>query len=118
MADKKDLEPFSLEFKSPADDAWYNVFVLPEKDYNILRIKYCDFPDENDNVFDANSFNTLNELEDFADRFRPESHQLQDSECFLVHRGMVVCASYSFRDDDLRFYDAVIDEVCVCLIHS
>ncbi|CAK9316119.1 unnamed protein product [Citrullus colocynthis] len=95
-----------LEFRWD-DDAWYNVTVKLEGDD--LRISYCEFDKEHDNVFNANHFRSLSELSDFEARFRPLSRQLQDSECPNVVPGMPVCASYSSRADDVRFYDALVE---------
>ncbi|XP_038888478.1 uncharacterized protein LOC120078315 isoform X2 [Benincasa hispida] len=95
-----------IEFQCD-DDAWYNVTVKLEGDD--LRISYCEFGEEHDNVFNANHFRSLSELSNFEARFRPLSRQLQDSECPNVDPGMPVCASYSSQADDVRFYDALVE---------
>uniref|UniRef100_A0A0A0LGL0 SAWADEE domain-containing protein n=1 Tax=Cucumis sativus TaxID=3659 RepID=A0A0A0LGL0_CUCSA len=95
-----------LEFLSD-DDAWYNATVKLEGD--VLRVSHCEFSKEHDNVFDADHFQSLLELSVFEARFRPLSRQLQDYECPNVHPGMPVCASYSSRADDVRFYDARLE---------
>ncbi|KAE8651356.1 uncharacterized protein LOC101219940 [Cucumis sativus] len=97
-----------LEFLSD-DDAWYNATVKLEGD--VLRVSHCEFSKEHDNVFDADHFQSLLELSVFEARFRPLSRQLQDYECPNVHPGMPVCASYSSRADDVRFYDARLEGV-------
>ncbi|XP_022135663.1 uncharacterized protein LOC111007565 isoform X2 [Momordica charantia] len=97
----------SIEFRCLDDDAWYNVAVKLEGD--ALRIMYCGFAVEHDNVFSANDFRSLSDLSDFEARFRPLSRQLQDCECRKVDPGMAVCASYSSRIDDVRFYDALVE---------
>ncbi|XP_023554491.1 uncharacterized protein LOC111811711 isoform X2 [Cucurbita pepo subsp. pepo] len=97
-----------LEFRSD-DNAWYNVTVKLEGD--VLRISYSEFAGEHDNVFTANHFRSLSELSDFEGRFRPLSRQLQDYECPNIDPGMPVCASYSSRADDVRFYDALVEGV-------
>lgn len=97
-----------LEFRSD-DDAWYNVTAKLEGD--VLRVSYCEFAGEHDNIFNANAFRSLSELSDFEARFRPSSRQLQDFECPNVGPGMAVCASYSSRADDVRFYDALVEGV-------
>ncbi|XP_062107119.1 uncharacterized protein LOC133818340 [Humulus lupulus] len=110
-----DDEEARLEFRSYPDDAWYSVRVLVEGDSgDVLRIKYCNFPDDNDNVFRAGEFRDIKHLSDFASRFRPVSSQLQDSECSQVVQGLLVCASHHFRTDDIRFYDAIVEGVGHC----
>ncbi|TYK31453.1 uncharacterized protein E5676_scaffold455G007670 [Cucumis melo var. makuwa] len=103
-----DASSGDLEFLSD-DDAWYNANVKLQG--KVLRVSYCEFSEEHDNVFDADHFQSLSELSVFEARFRPMSRQLQDSECPNVHPGMPVCASYSSRADDVRFYDALVEGV-------
>lgn len=103
-----------LEFRSD-DNAWYNVTVKLEGD--VLRISYSEFAGEHDNVFTANHFRSLSELSDFEGRFRPLSRQLQDYECPNIDPGMPVCASYSSRADDVRFYDALVEGVRSFTLH-
>ncbi|KAK7304862.1 hypothetical protein VNO77_42754 [Canavalia gladiata] len=100
---------YTTEFRTFNDDAWYSVCVLLEGE--ALRIKYFDFSDEDDNVFEPSDFRDSEQLEDFKRRFRPISKQLQDSECHLLAEGTTVCACHYFRDDDIRFYDAIVDGV-------
>ncbi|XP_024026652.1 uncharacterized protein LOC21388354 isoform X2 [Morus notabilis] len=104
----------TLEFRSYGDDAWYSVRVWAEGDSGDgehLRVRYCGFPDAHDNVFRRDDFGELKKLDDFAARFRPISLQLQDSECSRAPTGLLVCASHYFRDDDVRFYDALVEAV-------
>ncbi|KAA0063324.1 agenet domain protein [Cucumis melo var. makuwa] len=103
-----DASSGDLEFLSD-DDAWYNATVKLQG--KVLRVSYCEFSEEHDNVFDADHFQSLSELSVFEARFRPMSRQLQDYECPNVHPGMPVCASYSSRADDVRFYDALVEGV-------
>ncbi|KAF4349677.1 uncharacterized protein LOC115717198 [Cannabis sativa] len=110
-----DVEDARLEFRSYPDDAWYTVRVLVEGDYSdVLRIKYCNFPDDGDSIFRTAEFKDQDHFKDFASRFRPVSSQLQDSECSLVARGLLVSASHHFKTDDIRFYDAIVEEVDHC----
>lgn len=103
-----DLSPeCAIEFRAFEDDAWYSVKLLPERDDD-LRIKYVNLSEEHDFVFKARN---LKELEDFEGRFRNVSAQLQDNECRSVVEGMKVCASHSFSNGDIRFYDALVKEV-------
>lgn len=100
---------YSVEFKSYNDDAWYTVAVFLEGE--TLRIKYSGFSDEQDNLFEPTDFQTLKHLDEFKERFRPLSKQLQDNECRQLVQGVKVCACHSFSNDDVRFYDAVVDGV-------
>jgi hypothetical protein len=99
-----------LEFRA-GDGAWYSVRVELEGEEEVLRVKYVGFTEEEDNKFRASDFKSRTEVEKFMDRFRAVSVQVQDSDCSKVVTGNRVCASYSERDDDVRFYDAVIDGV-------
>nr|POF10433.1 hypothetical protein CFP56_04659 [Quercus suber] len=51
-------------------------------------------------------------------RFRPISVQVQDSDCSKVSVGDIVCASFAFREDDVCFYDALVDGSDVDLIKT
>ncbi|TYI18584.1 hypothetical protein ES332_A07G101800v1 [Gossypium tomentosum] len=75
-------ECYNAEFRSYPDDAWYNVRVL----------------------FAGNSGDKMRV------KFHKASAQLQDPDCSMVVKGMRVCSSDSFGNDDVRFYDAIIDE--------
>ncbi|XP_059449652.1 uncharacterized protein LOC132180743 isoform X2 [Corylus avellana] len=101
-----------LEFRA-GDDAWYSVRVEleGEEEEEVLRVKYLGFSEEEDNKFRASDFKSGREVEKFKDRFRAVSVQVQDSDCSKVVTGNRVCASYSDRDDDVRFYDAFVDGV-------
>ncbi|KAF8412631.1 hypothetical protein HHK36_000600 [Tetracentron sinense] len=98
----------SLDFLS-SDDAWYSVQLLLDND--TLTVKYCNFSDVFNERFKVGDFKSLEEVEDFKERFRPTSVQLQDHECSKVIEGMTVCASHVFGENDIRFYDAVIETV-------
>ncbi|XVF21170.1 hypothetical protein REPUB_Repub12eG0067700 [Reevesia pubescens] len=105
-------ECYNMEFRSYADDAWYSVRVFLEGEKgDRLRVKYYNFPDDQDSVFLAESFKTKDEIYEFKGRFRKVSAQLQDADCFKVVKGMRVCASGSFSHDDNRFYDAIVEDV-------
>ncbi|KAG6785168.1 hypothetical protein POTOM_010894 [Populus tomentosa] len=106
---------YDVEFRSLSDDAWYSVCTV--LDGEKLTLKYQNFSDDDDSIFEVKNFKTLEELERLKDRFRPISAQLQDNECHKVVGGVVVCASHSFDGSDNRFYDAVIDDV-VHMEHS
>ena len=102
-------EEYTTEFRAYNDDAWYTVRVLLEGER--LIVKYQNFSDENDEAFEPSRFGDCEDLEDFKERFRPLSRQLQDAECRRFGPGARVCACHSFAPDDVRFYDAVIDGV-------
>ncbi|KAG7984948.1 hypothetical protein I3843_04G186300 [Carya illinoinensis] len=98
-----------LDFRATSDDAWYSVMV--ELDGDIMRLQYCGFSEEHDQVFKASDFKSLSEVDDFEARFRPMSVQVQDSECSKVLQGDVVCTAFSFQHEDVRFYDALVEGV-------
>ncbi|XP_034908191.1 uncharacterized protein [Populus alba] len=100
---------YDVEFRSLSDDAWYSVCTV--LDGEKLTLKYQNFSDDDDCIFEVKNFKTLEEVERLKDRFRPISAQLQDNECHKVVGGVVVCASHSFDGSDNRFYDAVVDDV-------
>lgn len=102
-----------LDFRATSDDAWYSVMV--ELDGDIMRLQYCGFSEEHDQVFKASDFKSLSEVDDFEARFRPMSVQVQDSECSKVLQGDVVCTAFSFQHEDVRFYDALVEGVSVSL---
>ncbi|XP_057985150.1 uncharacterized protein LOC131169806 [Hevea brasiliensis] len=100
---------YDVEYRSKTDDAWYSVRTLLSGEK--LTVKYYNFCDVYDDVFEPQDFKTVEEIEEFKKRFRSLSVQLQDSECRKVAEGTVVCVSHFFSDFDVRFYDAVVDGV-------
>ncbi|CAN1781306.1 hypothetical protein LINPERHAP1_LOCUS15395 [Linum perenne] len=100
---------YNLEFHCMTDDAWYNVCAI--FDHNKLTVKYEGFDDADDDLFEPQRFSSLAQIEEFKSRFRPISHQLQDWECLKLTKGMTVCVSHSFNDNDNLFYDGAIDDV-------
>ncbi|KAL5708717.1 hypothetical protein ACHQM5_019483 [Ranunculus cassubicifolius] len=105
------------------DEAWYSVRLTLHGE--TLTVKYCDHSDQFDLHFKAADFKDIKELEDFINKFRPLSVQLQDNQCHKVSKGQVVSAAYSVAPDDIRYHDAVvtdiklsdhkfIDEECTC----
>ncbi|KAL1563345.1 hypothetical protein AAHA92_05821 [Salvia divinorum] len=103
--------PYDLEYRASEDDAWYSVCVLLDADAEMLTVKYMCSPEVYEVVFHAAKFRTQAEVEELVARFRPVSHQLQDDECLKLSVGTTVCAAHGTTDDDLRFYDAVVDAV-------
>uniref|UniRef100_A0A5B7AJB6 SAWADEE domain-containing protein n=1 Tax=Davidia involucrata TaxID=16924 RepID=A0A5B7AJB6_DAVIN len=108
-----DFSAYNLEFRCSEDDAWYSVRVVIDGD--TLTVKFWNFPEACDERYNVGDFQTLQAVNDFVQKFRPISAQLQDSQCSKVIEGMTVCASFTdslaFNDDDLRFYDAVVEAV-------
>ncbi|XP_058068338.1 uncharacterized protein LOC131217434, partial [Magnolia sinica] len=102
-----DLPPSVLDFREYDDDAWYGVRLVLEGE--TLTVKFLDFGDESDKRLGPSDFEDPKALDDFAERFRPTSVQLQDGECRRVIEGKTVCASHTFGDNDVRFYDAVVE---------
>ncbi|GLT73827.1 hypothetical protein SLA2020_456600 [Shorea laevis] len=100
---------YDAEFRSHVDDAWYSVSLLAEG--NKLRVRFLNFPDSHDAVYDALELNNEASLKDLKGRIRKLSAQLQDGECSNVLPGTLVCASHSFGPNDVRFYDAVVEGV-------
>ncbi|XP_058068339.1 uncharacterized protein LOC131217435 [Magnolia sinica] len=104
-----DVPPSVLDFREYDNDAWYGVRLVLEGE--TLTVKFLDFGDESDKRLGPSDFEDQKALDDFAERFRPTSVQLQDGECRRVIEGKTVCASHTFGDDDVRFYDAVVETV-------
>ncbi|XP_052177976.1 uncharacterized protein LOC127791866 isoform X3 [Diospyros lotus] len=100
---------YELEFRSTVDDAWYSVRVVLDDD--TLVVNFLNFSEAHDERFRAGDFETAKAVDEFVERFRPVSQQLQDSQCSSVIEGMTVCASFAFGQDDVRFYDAVVEDV-------
>ncbi|GFQ03180.1 hypothetical protein PHJA_002461800 [Phtheirospermum japonicum] len=103
--------PFDLEYRAKEDDAWYSVSVVLDSDAQTLAVRYLCFPTVYDAVFSAGGFKTEAEADELARRFRPVSHQVQDHQCRKLAVGTTVCAAHGTAEDDLRFYDAVIEAV-------
>ncbi|GFZ05362.1 hypothetical protein Acr_17g0009340 [Actinidia rufa] len=76
-----------------------------------LVVKLLNFAESADERFRPGDFESAEAVDEFVRRFRPISQQLQDRECSRVVEGMAVCASFAFLDDDIRFYDAVVESV-------
>ncbi|KAM5562066.1 hypothetical protein ABKV19_017331 [Rosa sericea] len=101
-----------MEFRSRVDDAWYAVKILTEGDRRErLRVKFYDFGDEDDEVYEVKDLTSINQVMKFRSRFRAVSIQVQDSECPNVVEGTLVCAILSVSPGDCRFYDAVVNQV-------
>ncbi|WOH03105.1 hypothetical protein DCAR_0522497 [Daucus carota subsp. sativus] len=97
---------FDLEFRCSDDDAWYSVRAILVS--GTLTIQFENFPEIS---FGVTEFDSLEHLDEFTRRIRPVSTQLQDSECYKIDKGMKVCAYSSWREDDLRYYDAIVEAI-------
>ncbi|KAL3824281.1 hypothetical protein ACJIZ3_020310 [Penstemon smallii] len=107
------VELYDLEYRAKEDDAWYSVRVVFDSEAETLTVKYHCFPAVQDLILCSGDFETEEKVDDLIRRFRPLSKQLQDNECRKVKIGTLVCASHAGPgvDDDIKFYDAVIDDV-------
>ncbi|KAJ8527865.1 hypothetical protein K7X08_015316 [Anisodus acutangulus] len=111
---KKSVErpaKYDLEYRAKEDDAWYGVLVTVYGE--TMTVKLEGYPETYDVKFIANKdFKCKEEIDDFGDRFRSISPQLQDSECCSVKEGIIVCAACnSFGKDYMLFYDAVVEAI-------
>ncbi|KAL8034874.1 hypothetical protein ABFX02_12G059300 [Erythranthe guttata] len=102
---------YDLEYRASEDDAWYSVYVVFYAQSQTLTIKYLCTPEVYERVLHAAEFHTESQADELARRFRPISQQLQDHDCAKLQIGATVCAAHGTGDNDLRFYDAVIDDV-------
>ncbi|KMZ64974.1 hypothetical protein ZOSMA_340G00210 [Zostera marina] len=120
------IEPPSsekLDFRDPDDDAWYTISIRLENAGDILegvdeglhlRLMFIDFTDMEDKRYGLENFEDVNDLDEFAKRFRVVWPQLQDSECWKVVEGLEVCSSYQFEKEVfLKFYNAIVKSVSV-----
>lgn len=101
---------YDVEYRVREDDAWYSVSLALSEDGETLSVKFQGFDDWVLQIA-AGEFKCAAGLDELLKRFRPVSKQIQDDECGKVTKGMAVCASLSYRSDDLRFYDAVVEDV-------
>lgn len=97
---------FDLEFRCAADDAWYSVRSILVGD--TLTIQFENFPEIS---YSSGDFDSFERIDEFTQRIRPLSTQLQDQECYRIKEGMRVCACSSWREDDLRYYDAIVEAI-------
>ncbi|KAJ8528375.1 hypothetical protein K7X08_022067 [Anisodus acutangulus] len=102
---------YDLEYRAKEDDSWYGVLVTVYGE--TMTVKFEGYPETYDVKFIANKeFKSKEEIDDFGDRFRTISPQLQDSECCSVKEGMIVCAACNTSGkDDMLFYDAVVEAI-------
>ncbi|KAI3976116.1 hypothetical protein MKX01_006632 [Papaver californicum] len=107
---EKNQKPL-LDFRSFSDDSWYTIRPLV-LDKETLVVNYWDFTEEEtDEYYFVQDFTTLEQVENFKMRFRPACLQLQDKECKDVKMMMNVCSSFVQGDEDIKFYNGVIDSI-------
>ncbi|KAL9665926.1 hypothetical protein QQ045_000247 [Rhodiola kirilowii] len=97
-----------LEFRS-SDDAWYDVDLSRDGDRLIIKCRWLS--SEFDEVYEPGNFKTVEDVSRFRDSFRTSSLQVQDDECRKIVPGIKVCAASSFADNDLRYFDAIVEKV-------
>lgn len=95
-----------LEFRSPEDEAWYAVEVTEMCD--ALLINFKGFTCEYDEFYPSDDFKTADEVQEFEERFRACSVQMQDIECPKVIEGTKVCATCPSVTGEVKFYDAIV----------
>ncbi|KAI3839381.1 hypothetical protein MKX03_032663 [Papaver bracteatum] len=101
-----------LDFRSIHDDAWYTVDRLVlSKQSTVLTVKFSGFDEEDDEKFNIKDFKSVNELDQFLNRFRPACVQVQDGECYDLRRGSGVCAVLEESENDHKFYNGVIESI-------
>ncbi|OIT00047.1 PREDICTED: uncharacterized protein LOC109230394 [Nicotiana attenuata] len=110
MANPGQREGYNLEYRYKVDDSWYSVRLVLKGQR--LTVKYEGYPEEVDTIFDVGDFTSKEEVDEFVERFRCVSPQLQDRECCTLKEGMIVCvACNAFCEDDMLFYDVVIEAI-------
>ncbi|XP_070006891.1 uncharacterized protein [Nicotiana sylvestris] len=110
MANPGQREGYNLEYRCKVDDSWYSVRLVLKGQR--LTVKYEGYQVEVDTIFDAGEFKSKEEVDELVGRFRCVSPQLQDSECCTLKEGMIVSvACNAFGEDDMLFYDAVIEAI-------
>ncbi|KAI3885767.1 hypothetical protein MKW92_003591 [Papaver armeniacum] len=101
-----------LDFRSIYDDAWYTVDRLVlSKQNTVLTVKFFEFDEDDDEMFNVKDFKTANELDQFLNRFRPACLQVQDGECYDMRRGSDVCAVLEQSENEHKFYNGVIESI-------
>ncbi|VVA92600.1 unnamed protein product [Arabis nemorensis] len=98
-----------MEFRSPEDEAWYGVEVWSLCDDLVVSFK--GFSCEYDEVYPPDDFKNSEEIEEFEQRFRPTSVQMQDIECPTLSEGTNVCATCPSVTGEVKFYDAIVVRV-------
>ncbi|XP_071701520.1 uncharacterized protein [Rutidosis leptorrhynchoides] len=103
---------YNIEYRSKNDDAWYLSGIIFENG-NRLRVKFKEFPQSYyDEVFSIDDFSNHSDIDEFIGRFRDVSQPIEDNECSKVIQGMTVCAICRGFDGSIRYFDAIVDDVC------
>ena len=105
------LEEAEMEYRADVDDAWYNVRVVAEENGDILRVKFRGFTEEHDKVLRGIELKSKRDIHNLSEHFKPIYVQVQDSDCSKVFIGDIVYATFAFHEDDVHFYDALVDGV-------
>lgn len=95
-----------LEYQCKDDDAWYVVSV--ELRGNELLVHYIDSGDD----FEYDEILSIEEFKSSRSRFRLACRQLQDEHCDQVQEGMQICALCITDDQEIKFFDAIVKQVC------
>ncbi|KAF2930563.1 uncharacterized protein [Oryza sativa Japonica Group] len=96
--------PSRLEFRSPADGAWYEARVAVQG--GALRVMYELFTEEQDEWYDPLDAAALRA------RFRAPSTPLDDARCRDLRPGDPLCVACALAGGvELKFFDAVLESV-------
>jgi hypothetical protein len=104
-----------LDFRSPADGAWYGARVTVQR--GALRVMYEEFLEEQDEWYDpaalaaASSSSAARDVAALRARFRTAALPLEDARCRDLRAGAPLCISCPLDDGLLKFYDAVLESV-------
>ncbi|KAJ1262691.1 hypothetical protein BS78_09G129200 [Paspalum vaginatum] len=103
--------PSRLEFRAPADGAWYDARVAVQ--CGALRVMYEEFPEEQDEWFDpaALAAASTRDVATLRARFRVVSLPLDDARCRDLRAGAPLCVSCELEGGELKFYDGVLESV-------
>ncbi|KAL1201169.1 hypothetical protein V5N11_030963 [Cardamine amara subsp. amara] len=99
----------AIEFRSPEDEAWYAVEISEMCD--ALLISFNGFTEEYEEFYTPDSFKNSDEIQEFEERLRVTSQQMQDLECPMVVDSTKVCATCPSVTGEVKFYDATVVSV-------
>ncbi|XP_062179358.1 uncharacterized protein LOC133883961 [Phragmites australis] len=101
--------PSRLDFRAPADGAWYGARVAVQR--GALRVMYEEFPEEQDDWYDPACLASERDVAALRARFRALSPPLDDARCRDLRAGAPLCVSCALDGGELKFYDAVLESV-------
>ncbi|KAL6843061.1 hypothetical protein ACP4OV_027135 [Aristida adscensionis] len=101
--------PPRMEFRSPADGAWYAARVAVQG--GALRVMYEEFLEEQDEWYDAARLASPRDVAALRASLRRGSRPLDDARCRDLRPGAALCVSCPLGDDELKFFDAVLESV-------